>query len=301
MTQLLSAVAFVLLASRTSNAGGVRGGGGSCAITAPDPSNLSGSCYSFNLLSLARAAGNGTPWVVYDNSSYHVPYEVASPCSLASTAPCANAASVAQSSSYALIGSQGSGKSVTCYALGGAPTAGGGLPTGTHATLLPPAVADGGGAPGGVSITITGGEGGRTLIYNVLCDPDAPVDQGPSSVAWTSSHSLTYPVVWKHPAGCGTLVQGDQCPAAPKPPTPTATQLAYQDAEIVAIVCFQMDTYAGNDGDPGCNRNNWNSGVNTSSPATFNVGRAMQSVCLLSLCAVMWELPQVPEFSYMLV
>ena len=36
------------------------------------------------------------------------------------------------------------------------------------------------------------------------------------------------------------------------PPVPTAAQLAYQEAEIVAIVCFQMDTYAGTDGDPGC-------------------------------------------------
>ena len=140
---------------------------------------------SFDLSALAVKAKN---WVVYDNSTYHTAYEVTAPCSVASTAPCADAATIAQSSSYALIGPQGSGKS-TCYALGGAPTAGGGLPSGSHATLLAPG--PDGGAPGGISVTIPGGEGGRTLIYNVVCDHDAPVDEGPSSMDWTDARGLT--------------------------------------------------------------------------------------------------------------
>jgi alpha-L-fucosidase len=52
-------------------------------------------------------------------------------------------------------------------------------------------------------------------------------------------------------------------------PVPTAAQLAYQEAEIVAIVCFQMDTYAGTDGDPGCTASNWNQGAKTALPASF--------------------------------
>lgn len=52
-------------------------------------------------------------------------------------------------------------------------------------------------------------------------------------------------------------------------PLPTPAQLSYQQAELVATVGFQMDTYAYDDGDPGCNPANWNTGVNTSSPAAL--------------------------------
>ena len=58
--------------------------------------------------------------------------------------------------------------------------------------------------------------------------------------------------------------------ATPLPlPLPTPAQLAYQRAELVATVGFQMDTYAYDDGDPGCNPTNWNHGVTTSSPAAL--------------------------------
>ena len=53
-------------------------------------------------------------------------------------------------------------------------------------------------------------------------------------------------------------------------PLPTPVQLRYQQAEIIATIGFQMDTYAYDDGDPGCNKNNWNNGVKTSQPATLN-------------------------------
>jgi alpha-L-fucosidase len=86
---------------------------------------------------------------------------------------------------------------------------------------------------------------------------------------WSQSKPLVYPVSWRHPAGCAKRQTGSLCPAPPKPPLPTKAQLDYQEAEIVAIVCFQMDTYAGTDGDPGCNPSNWNTGVRTSQPATF--------------------------------
>ena len=53
-------------------------------------------------------------------------------------------------------------------------------------------------------------------------------------------------------------------------PLPTPVQLRYQQAEIIATIGFQTDTYAYDDGDPGCNANNWNNGVKTSQPATLN-------------------------------
>ena len=53
-------------------------------------------------------------------------------------------------------------------------------------------------------------------------------------------------------------------------PLPTPVQLEYQQAELIATIGFQMDTYAYDDGDPGCNPINWNVGINTSNPATLN-------------------------------
>ena len=53
-------------------------------------------------------------------------------------------------------------------------------------------------------------------------------------------------------------------------PVPTkTTQIRYQQAEIIATVGFQMDTYAYDDGDPGCNALNWNKGVKTSKPSVL--------------------------------
>merc|ERR1712166_1601456 len=59
------------------------------------------------------------------------------------------------------------------------------------------------------------------------------------------------------------------CATALQIPVPTAAQLAYQQAELVATVGFQMDTYAYDDGDQGCNSGNWNAGVNTSQPSAL--------------------------------
>jgi hypothetical protein len=180
---------------------------------------------------------------------------------------------VAASPAYALIGKQGPHSS-TCYPLGSAAPPSGGLPPGTIAAALPASFTNGGGhhteapppPPRGLSLTIPGGTGGRTLIYHIICNESAPSDQGPTAISWSQEHPLTYPVEWPHPSGCAKRAPPAQCPA---PPRPTAAQLAYQEAEVVAIVCFQMDTYAGTDGDPGCNANNWNKGATTAAPSTF--------------------------------
>ena len=215
------------------------------------------SCLAFDLSTLPPGSFD-----VVDTSSYHTPYTVSSPCVSAPTSRCANANTVAASPAYALVGAS---PNTRCYSLGGAAGAGGVLPPGTETAALP--------SQGGLRVSVQGGEGGRNLIYNLVCNATAPPSQGPEARA---AHSgLTYPFTWRHPAGCGTRLTGSQCPAPPKQPVPlpTKAQLAYQNAEIVAIVCFQMDTYAANDGDPGCNAGNWATGINTSSPATYNPSR----------------------------
>lgn len=237
------------------------GGGGCSSLSAVTvPGSTPESCWSFDLSTLPARQN----WTVHDASVYKTPYEVAAPCENLAPDLCANTAPA--SPAYALIGKQGN-KASTCYALGGAAAQGGGLPPGSRTAALETTA--GGATPPGLSITIPGGEGGRTLIYNLLCDATVPASQGPEAMAWSHTKALVYPVEWRHPAGCPKQRTGSLCPAPPKTPLPTAAQLAYQEAEIVAIVCFQMDTYAGTDGDPGCNPTNWNAGVTTSSPATF--------------------------------
>ena len=212
------------------------------------------SCLGFDLSTLPSG-----PFQVIDTSPYHTPYVLSSPCHNAPTNECAN--TVAASPAYALVGAS---PNTRCYSLGGAAGAGGVLPLGTETTALLCTLE----WRVKLRISVQGGEGGRTLIYNLVCNATAPRSQGPEA---TAAHSaLTYPFTWHHPAGCGTHLTGTQCPAPPKQPVPTKAQLAYQNAEIVAIVCFQMDTYAANDGDPGCNAANWAKGINTSSPATYN-------------------------------
>jgi hypothetical protein len=146
----------------------------------------SATCFEFNLSTLPVGE-----WVVYDNSSYHVPYEVAAPCASASTNLCAN--EVARSPAYALIGAGAPANRSTCYALGGASDKAGGLPS-TAATAAA--------TTSTLTITIPGGVGGRTLIYNLVCDPNAPDDQGPRAMDWVAERSLTYPVEWHTKAGC---------------------------------------------------------------------------------------------------
>jgi alpha-L-fucosidase len=56
-------------------------------------------------------------------------------------------------------------------------------------------------------------------------------------------------------------------------PTPSAPQVRYQSTDFVALIHFNMATFARN-GDPGCDKSNWNVHANystgkTSDPATF--------------------------------
>ena len=130
----------------------------------------------------------------------------------------------------------------------------------------------GGNASNGVRILYGGGNDTvgckypRSLVYEVWCDRSVPPTAGPAPTI--TSKQCEYTVTWRTPLGCPTP-DPDPRGCDTELPRPTPAQLAYQRAELVATVGFQMDTYAYDDGDPGCNAKNWNTGPNTNSPSTL--------------------------------
>jgi hypothetical protein len=129
-----------------------------------------------------------------------------------------------------------------------------------------------GNASNGVRIVYGGGNDTvgcrypRSLIYDILCDKSVPSSAVPQPTI--TSKQCEYTVTWRTPLGCPKPVSDPSgCPL--QLPLPTPAQMAYQRAELVATVGFQMDTYAFDDGDPGCNAKNWNSGANTSAVSTL--------------------------------
>ena len=137
----------------------------------------------------------------------------------------------------------------------------------------------------GMRITMTGGSGGRTLVYDMICDETAPPTVGPiglvgTHVAGFPNPALTYLITWPTPHACAShrpeLLGSGKCGAA-SVPVPTANQLRYQTGEIVALTHFNMASFIRN-GDPGCTASNWNTKAPTaagpsSDPATFNPTR----------------------------
>ena len=84
----------------------------------------------------------------------------------------------------------------------------------------------------GITITLGGGEGGRTAVYDLICDTTVPLDNPPEPVL-SSTTAGGYTVQWRHPAACGTQVVRSQCNY--KPVTkPTKAQLAWQAKELVS-------------------------------------------------------------------
>jgi hypothetical protein len=70
-------------------------------------------------------------------------------------------------------------------------------------------------------------------------------------------------------------------------PTPTPSQARYQDTDFVALICYNMCTYAHN-GDPGCDESNWDviapyasgpsNDPSTFKPTALNTSQWMESV-----------------------
>ena len=131
-----------------------------------------------------------------------------------------------------------------------------------------------------VRLTLGGGSnapgcsGGRTLVYDVVCNASAPVSNPPDPIVGVDS-GCTYIVTWQHPAACTATPAPPSKSCEPASlPMPTAPQLRYQTGEIVALTHFNMASFVQN-GDPGCNAGNWVTKAPgaegpSSDPATFN-------------------------------
>jgi hypothetical protein len=88
----------------------------------------------------------------------------------------------------------------------------------------------------GMRITMAGGAGGRTLVYDMVCDETASPTAGPTGLVGTHvagfpNPALTYLITWPTPHACihaapGLLGTG-KCGAA-NVPVPTANQLRYR-------------------------------------------------------------------------
>jgi alpha-L-fucosidase len=224
-------------------------------------------CYTFELSAMTK-----TTFIV--NDTYPEPYLVAAPCMDADTSRCdaCNGKSHAVSSAY-----QVECTADRCFSLN---DNGGGIATSTPN-------AD---PKTGLSLLLTGGDGGRTVTYDLVCDPTATgAGDRPSSPIHTTP--MKYVVTWPTASACPTYVAGETCVAptpAPTPlPKPTGPQLEYQQHEMMALIHFNMATFAHN-GDPGCNADNWakkasyaagpTNNASTFWPAQLNTTQWMESI-----------------------
>lgn len=188
---------FVLISAALF--GRVAGSKDSCVFCAVD--KTSGSSYSFDFSSL--------PSETFSVNGTAGPYYVTSPCSIAE-----------RITSFCSPPPRGP-------ALQGCRTLGS-LAWNASAALSDPAA----GSKGGVLLTLMGGSadppcgklygGNRTLMFNMICDPDAPASNPPESLV--EGPSCFYTVNWRHPSACGSggAKPADSCtdPTPPAPPTP---------------------------------------------------------------------------------
>ena len=223
-------------------------------IKAPGPFDK--GCYTFDLSTMTSATFT-------INDTYPEPYLVAAPCRDASVVSCpsCNGKSHGVASAYQVLCA-----AERCLSLN---NNGGGKATATvnaNATT-------------GLSVRLTGGDGDRSITYDLKCDPKATgaLDR-PTNPMHNAPTPMQYTVTWPTAAACPTYDAGETCTAPTPAPTlpvlPTAPQLLYQQHEIMALIHFNMATFAHN-GDPGCNSDNWAKKASyaaglTNDPKTFN-------------------------------
>lgn len=201
-----------------------------CSFTAL---TTEGSCVDFKgLSSLPR----GHAWAVRDSQLPRTCF-VAAPCAKVHAAEtnCSwFAPAVSGGSSQITVApafQQGEGTSGRCYALGNL----------SHAatSLIDPA-----NLSKGLLLTYSGGAGGRSIRYRLICDASAPAEAGPTSEAQLASRSLTYEVTWRTPHACHAVpADPAACAPPPAPPhgpvaVPSPQQLAWQDLEVSAMLGF---------------------------------------------------------------
>ena len=238
-----------------------------CLTEIKVPGTAGVGCYTFDLSAMTNAT-----FTV--NDTYPEPYLVAAPCRDADTSMCpaCNGKSHAVASAY----------QVECTANRCVSLDDNGGGTATATPNADPKT--------GLSLLLTGGDGGRVVTYDLVCDPKASgaLDR-PSSPIHTTS--MKYIVTWPTASACPTYAAGETCvaptPAPTVPPVPTGPQLTYQHHEMMALIHFNMATFAQN-GDPGCNAENWakkasyaagrTNNASTFWPAQLNTTQWMESI-----------------------
>ena len=189
-------------------------------------------CFSFaGIAQLPHAA-----WAVRDSNLPRTCF-AATPCTSALNATVDTNCTVVQGSTVA-VAFQQSESGGTCYALSDAA----GEPV---AALL-----DAKNASAGLRLTYSGGVGGRSVSYSLMCDDHIP-EAGPTAEVQKTTRSMTYDVMWPTPHACGAVAAPAASCAAPKPPppppaapvaVPSPQQLAWQDLEISAMLGWNLQT-----------------------------------------------------------
>lgn len=156
-----------------------------CRVTVLDHSGV--GCVTYDLSALPQRTFNLS-------DSWPEPYLVAPPCAVADTSGCPPCKDLHQAAGVVqLIGPPGrqldgcaGTRCIPCDGVGDS-----NIRSKTAALNI------------GLNLTYGGGEGGRSVTYQLICDPSAPADNPPEPHVLTNP---AYRVVWKHPAACGKAV-----------------------------------------------------------------------------------------------
>lgn len=260
-------------------------------------SSQAGSCFSFDLTRVAEATWALNTSTCPEDCNL---YRLAAPCRSTSKSECGGSSAPPDAPAYQVSNSDGS-----CLPIGS------GLDADISMSPIYPIAAQSNddAAPIGLRVVYSGGADGRRLVWRLMCNDN---DQGgPDGQGVVENPRFTYTATWFHKGFCSASSATGACSASPVPPAPptptppapapappawgtvplpTPAQLAYYQSEMRALIHFNMATFI-QDGDPGCNKNNWNklqpgSTGPSSDPATFNPAKLNFSQWLESFDAL---------------
>jgi hypothetical protein len=186
-------------------------------IKAPAPG---GGCYTY-----ALSAMSNSTFPIHD--PYPENYLFAAPCRDADTTSCASCDGKSHGVASAY---QATCSGTRCFSLDD-----NGLSD--QATVTPNAD-----PKTGLQLAFTGGDGGRSVVYDLTCATGK--NAGPMNFSKTPS-GMRYAITWPTSAACPTFDAKESCqlptPAPTPLPKPTAPQLLYQRHEIMALIHFNSE------------------------------------------------------------
>jgi hypothetical protein len=199
------------------------------------PNGLPGGCNVYD--KLGQLATN-TTFNLTDGPPYHVPYLVTGPCGVLE----------GQDKLCGAPTKDYSGKPTPAVQLF---TPSSCLVLGDPSTLVPtPLVGDDGSGLGGVSLVLTGGDAyncgarGRTVRYDMICDPAAPTTAQPDGLVGATG--CDYVITWRTPLACPSTRTSCTAPSpAPTIPTPTAAQARYVVPVFLESECLSCGECGG--------------------------------------------------------